>query len=641
VGMRQIRFCESQNPLHPTGPMPVVATPVPDVLPPGSLAALLLAAIPRLKELGLRPPSSSRVLARLEVSRSRAYELKARLEARLPELCGPSGRPPQPASPSAPTAPATELLRYLYQHPGAVRDKGFRKAYSDGFRLFVLELLARHDDVPLEDFAAATALPMGTLKDWLRGGAVAVETDKQAMPAPPDIKGPLLQTALAEWTAWQGNFAAFCDHLQLHCRIPWGRSMIQRVLEGLGVRIPSRRRGRSPDEAALRESFRVWFPHAQWEGDGSHLPVLVDGELFAFNLELDVDAFSGAFVGAAVTPTEDSEAVLQTLQDAIATTGTRPLALLLDNKPSNHTEVVQEALDPTLLVRSTPYRGQSKPHVEGAFGLLKPTLEGLHLNTAGDRRQLAASYLRGLVTAVLRVLNHRPRRDREGLSRFQLLGETPTEEEVQRARQALLELQAKQDKARATRAARQDPIVRARLQAAYLRLGLDDPKDHILSATARYPLDAVLEGIAIYESKHKRGTLPEDVDARYLLGIVANLATEWESWELALALWDERIAARDEMAERLQRQRDAVVEELGDPEELLLPYIDRAMTTRARLDRFFWLSSAADVINDEEPEHHQRLFRLAARRIASTHAVNNRDRTAAIRFLAAKVVPLG
>jgi hypothetical protein len=621
--------------------MPVVPA-APTVVPSDpTLAALLLLANRWLNELALPRPTASAVLQALEVSRSRAYELANRLESRLVELCGPAGRPKKPEPPPAPpVAAATELLRYLREHPGAAKDGSVRTTYSDGYRLFVLELLQRHKEVSLEEFANTTATPLGTLSNWLRGGSVGVHTKARALPAVPDIKGPLLQTVLFEWEHWKGAFSAFCDHVQLHCRIPWGRSMLQHVLEAVGVRIPKRRRGRSPDERALAEAFRTWFPHAQWEGDGSHLPVLIDGKLHVFNLELDVDAFSGAFVGAAVTPTEDAETVVSTFEQAVHETGVQPLALLLDNKPSNHCEAVEHALGDTILIRSTPYRGQSKPHVEGGFGLLKPTLEGLELHTGGSKEQLAASYLKGLVTAVLRVLNHRPRRDRDGLSRFQLLGESPTEQEIEQAHAALLELQTKQRKARETWAARQDPAVRSRLKAAYTDLGLDDPKGHILTATARYPIDAVLEGIAIFTAKKRLGTLPATADARYLLGIVRNLATEWESWETSLKLWSERVAASDEHATRLHGLRDGVLEKLDDPEELLPDYIDRALATGSRLDRFFWLMTAADVIHDEDAEEHQRLFRLAARRISATHAVRGRERTAAIRFLAAKVVPL-
>jgi hypothetical protein len=70
-------------------------------------------------------------------------------------------------------------------------------------------------------------------------------------------------------------------------------------------------------------------------------------------------------------------------------------------------------------------------------------------------------------------------------------------------------------------------------------------------------------------------------------------------------------------------------------------YLDHAFATQRRLDRYFWLTAAADTIN-EEPDNYARepLFRLAARRIHSTHAVRPDDRQAAVRFLAAKVLPL-
>jgi hypothetical protein len=251
---------------------------------------------------------------------------------------------------------------------------------------------------------------------------------------------------------------------------------------------------------------------------------------------------SGAVVGAHVSCVEDSEAVIRTFKDAIDATGTPPLALLLDGKPSNHTHDVHDALGDTLLIPATPNRAQSKAHCEGAFGLLKPTLEGLVL-TGDSTETLAASYLANLVTAVGRVLNHRHRADRGGRSRVDLLTDQPTLEEVDQARQALAERLRRQEEARRTLAARQDPVVRATLADAYQRLGLDDPTGSLLTATARYPLNAVLEAIAIFEARRRTGTLPERADARYLLGIARNLTAERETWEIALALWDARVAA--------------------------------------------------------------------------------------------------
>ncbi len=123
---------------------------------------------------------------------------------------------------------------------------------------------------------------------------------------------------------------------------------------------------------ALRGAFETFFPHAQWIGDGTLLPVTIVGpggpELHVFNLELDADAYSGAFVGAHVSLVEDSEAVITAFRDAVAETGKKPLALLLDNKPSNHTAEVDKAIGDTLRIRATPFRPENKAHVEGGFG---------------------------------------------------------------------------------------------------------------------------------------------------------------------------------------------------------------------------------------------------------------------------------
>lgn len=619
--------------------MPVVAGCSADVSPAAE-AALLLAAVSRLAARGLPHPTATEVLQSTGVSRSRAYEVKERLERALCALVRPSGRPSKPPPEPAPPPLASQVLDYVLRHPGCVSGGSGGRRYSDGFRCHVIDQLERHGDVPLVAFADAIRVPLGTLKDWLRGGTVEVEARDEQPPDRPDPRGPQIETVLAEWQRWEGTFGAFCDHLQLHARIPFGRTLVARILEAHGVRLRKRRRGRSPDERALRDAFETFFPHAQWVADGARVPIDVDGRTLAFNVELNVDPYSDAFVGAHVSPTETAEAVIEAFEDAVEATGVRPIALLLDNKPSNHTDEVQQALGDTLLIPATLYRPQNKAHCEGGFGLLKPTLAGLTIRAGGTPEEIAARHLENLVITWARTINHRPRRDRNGRSRADLLGDTPTPEEVERARQALQERLRKQNKARQTLAARQDPVVRATIEAAYHRLGLDDPGGHLLTATARYPLNAVIEAIAIFEGRRRAGTLPELVDARYLLGIARNLATEREGWEIALALWDARVVAQDAIARRLQQQRDQVVDAVAEPADLVKAYLDRATATPSRLHRFFWLTAAADVISDPAEIHAERLYRLAARRLAATHALPHPDRVAAIRFLAAKVRPL-
>ena len=604
-----------------------------------SIAALLLTALPHLKANGLTAPTTTQVLDSLGVSRSRAYELKARLEALLPTLVQPAGRPNAPAPTPALPDISGEVLDFVYNHPGCVSASDVRRRYSDEFRLFVLDLAQRWTHIDLAALADAIRMPLGTLQDWLRGGANEVQTSNRSTPALPDPRQPQIETVLTEWQGWNGTFVDFCKHLQLHHRLPFGCTLIGNILMENGVRPRQQRPGRGPDEKALRGAFETFFPNAQWVGDGTEMTVDLCNSRFTFNLELNVDAYTGAFVGADIRRTEDSAAVIETFADAQEATGARPLALLLDNKPSNHSAEVTDELGETMLIRATPYRPENKAHIEGGFGLFKQTIDAIEFS-ASTVEGLAREILALVVMVWGRTINHRPRRDRDGRSRADLMTDKPTAAEVEQARESLRQRMRQQEKARQTKAARQNPVVRARLAAAYKRLGLSDPDGHVLTTTAGYPLEAVVEGIAIFEGKQRAGTLPEGVDARYLMGIVRNLASENEAWQIAEVLWRERQAAQDQIFGRLQDQLEAVEDCDLEPEALIKAYVERAGRSQSNLDRFFWLSAAADVIEGEEYDSRRPLFRLAARRIAAMHAVQARDRNKAIRFLAARLWPL-
>lgn len=77
----------------------------------------------------------------------------------------------------------------------------------------------------------------------------------------------------------------------------------------------------------------------------------------------------------------------------------------------------------------------------------------------------------------------------------------------------------KQEHARQTRAARLEPTVRALLDDAFTRLGLLDPERHIRDAIVCYPLDAIVDAIAIFSALREHRALKPSMDARYLLGI--------------------------------------------------------------------------------------------------------------------------
>lgn len=620
--------------------MNTLSTEHPAVIPL-VIAGLLLAAIPYLRSLELSALSAADVIGATGAGRSRAYEVKAEIEAFLPGLARPPGRPPEPELVPVLRPDITgQTLEFLMAHPGAVEGDGARRRYSDAFRHFVLDLCATYKDVSIPEIAAAVHMPEPTLKDWLRGGVVATPPEKNLATNPvPDPTGPQIETLLAVWQGWSGSFGGFCTHVQQDWRLPFGRTLISTLLTAHGVRFAKRRSGRSPDEDALRGQVLTFFPGAQWVGDGTMLQITLDGEPFTFNLELMVDPASGAFVGASLRDTEDAVAVIEAVADGVTTTGEAPLSVLLDNKPSNHAQTVVEALGETTIIPATPFRPQNKAHIEGGFGLFQQVAPALVI-AAQIPRELARSVLELVVTTWARTLNHRPRKDRGGRTRVELyLDHVPTPEEIAAAKVALADRLRRQKQARETLAARQDPLVRKALAEAFERLTFADPDGRFLNAIARYPLDAVLEGIAVVIGKRAAGTLPGGVDARYLMAVVKNIAEEREGWEIGLALWDERSRAQDRALGAVERDRELLDERVSDAEDRVPAYIDRALETTRRIDRFYWLTAAADVVLEQDEDQRYAFFRLAARRIHATRAVPHRDRIAATRFLAAKILP--
>ena len=620
-------------------------------LSPAWQAGLLLAAGQVARAVGLEGPPVATILQATGASRSLAYEMRGRVLDQLTELHRPPGRPPAPPEGPPETGLRAELsghmLRYVRSHPGSISAGLLRQHYSDGLRRFVLELRERYAHFPLSGFAEVIQIPADTLADWLRapppepGPEPAGNDDRETAP-PRDAIMARAETVIQAWKHWSGAFSDFCDHVRYHLRIDWGRTTISGILHQHGIRTPRRRPARSPDEKALRGQFETFFPGAQWVGDGTPIAVHVAGERFVFNLELVTDTGSGAFAGFDVREHEDSDAVAHAFAGGVRTTADFPLALLLDNRPCNHTPEVYEALGPTLLIPSTPGRAQNKAHTEGAFGLFQQQVPPLVLHSR-EPRHIAQDLLTLITETWARTLNHRPRPDRGGRSRVQLYSEAePTPDELSQAREALRERLRKQQLAAQTRRARLDPAVRHSLDQAFHRLGLSDPTGNLRDAIAAYPHDVVIEAISIFEGKQNAHTLPPDTDARYLLGIARNLSHEREGFEIAQALWRERLAARDHALSHLDSQRRHLEHDIpsDDPFPLLKTFVDHALATDRLLDRFFWLQAAADAAIAPTSSPLEPLFRTAARRIFATHRVPYTDRLAAVRFLAAKLLPL-
>jgi len=190
--------------------------------------ALLLAARRHLSLLGLPHPTTRQIFESTGATRSRSYELKDALLDLLPTLERPAGRPPAELPRQEETATVTDqVLSFVMQHPGSVSQHAQRQRYSDAFRCFILELCELHRHVSLEAFAGAAKVPLGTLKDWLRGGRGDTDApaDRATVTSTDPVTSGQVQTILEQWRLWEGNLSAFCKHVSYNLRIPYGRTL--------------------------------------------------------------------------------------------------------------------------------------------------------------------------------------------------------------------------------------------------------------------------------------------------------------------------------------------------------------------------------------------------------------------------------
>src|SRR5688572_14340363 len=223
-------------------------------LPSLLVTALLLVARTAAARYALPAPSADAILAATGASKSRAYQLALELAALVLTLARRVGRPakPAPAPASVDTIAITlAVLAYVMRHPGCV-DRGRRQSYAQGFRRFVLDLCAKHPDIAVETMAAAIAVPLGTLKDWLR---TPLSTLTVAKDEPPTVERSAevstvddeidllrFKSIIEAWRRWCGSFRDFCGHVRRDLHIHYGRDLIAKILRVEGLR-PSTARG--------------------------------------------------------------------------------------------------------------------------------------------------------------------------------------------------------------------------------------------------------------------------------------------------------------------------------------------------------------------------------------------------------------
>jgi len=570
------------------------------------VAATMVLTLQLLRERGMSelPNTVKAICKQLGVSRSQAYAMRDRLAAACEDLDETPGPVPGSISSDAMFSVAAAVRDFAFENPGCVADRGARRRYSDGFRQLVGGLLAPEqvgESLTTEQLAQATGVPLGTIKQWLRGDTAKDDEPDDEQPDLDNVSADELTsnldiaTIITEHESWRGDFTSFCDHLRDNFRLPYGRTFVSSILQALGLRTPNRRKqpGCAPWSPG---TFRSLFPGAQWLGDGTTLVMTVNGERFPFTLEAIADVGSDALIGLEVTDAEDQQAVLAAFEHGVDTTGAHPESMTLDNKPCNHTGQIREAVDPTVVIPATPGRGQAKAPLEGKFGLFEQTAPPLVVN-GGTRRQLARSILVLVVTLWAWTRNGKPRKRLDGRSPAHFYTSyKPTPEELAEARTWIAALMRRAEKARATAERRADPVRRQFLAQALHELEIADPGGALAVALARYSTEAIIRGIAIFRAKLEQQTLPRDADpGRYLGGVIRNVDSDLELTAMADHLMQLRLRHRQLTLEPLQRELSRLRDQHSS-RDLPFALVRRALDVKARIDFRFFSRQARDAL---------------------------------------------
>lgn len=623
---------------------------------PSVRAAVLLWASSIAQELNLEefPATGSEAIACAGSGRSQAYEVLGRLQASAAELFKSAGRPAASA-PAAQTALqlCAAVRDFVMLHGGCVRGRGARRTYSDAFRRFVVELFAPQGlarCVTVEQAADAIGVPVGTLKDWL---STPTSSASRSQPTPgaeqaPHSLDPLMRcaqpqiaTLLTEYEAWQGDLSSFCVHAREHLGLPFGRAFITNVLAAAGL-YETKPRNAPHQTPCSRGSMKLLFPGMQWFGDGKQLRVIIDDHNLLFNIEALVDGASNAAVAARVTDAEDAAAVVGAFNEGLQTTaGQPPLAVTLDNRPSNFAPEIDAALSCTELLRSTPGRGQAKAPVEGSFGLFEQSLPGAIVVEGGTIRDRARSIAQWIVHAFFLGRNGKPRGKLGGHSPAQAYdNSSPADEQIDAARRWILELRRREQIARESRERHADPVRLQLLREQLAALEIDDPQGQASLSLSAYSMGAIVRGIAVFRAKREMGALPAECDPyRYLAGIIANTESREALERTAHHLLKLRQRAGDLHLAPLMVRADAI-RQSKDADCAVRDFVDAALDARSLLDFRFWTAQARDGIAAMPVSQARALYPHLTRVIAACFGIERRWRETLISSIARAVAPV-
>ncbi len=333
----------------------------------------------------------------------------------------------------------SQTLRFLGQHASEIH-QGKYMSYSEEVKAGIIKQMRdakEEHGVKYEDFIKACGLIDSTVMRWNTEYDADMKRKKETC----ELRGKKLSISscamngiIEAWDKYNGRkITEFCGwYNQTHPFL--SRDVITEVLIGAGRYRPGRKR-----DKGVAWGVRKYYPNAQWSWDGKEIKIVFNGKVYKFNLEVTIDLFSGSILCSKISRSEDEEAVLSTVKEAIDREGS-PIAGLYDNGKANLSERVRKLLEEEDIVSTIayPYRAQTKGDLEGLFGHLERVVEKIEIR--GETEEEMAGSVAEVITQVYGAMyNNAPKKVLDGKTPTKVLREHPiTEEDRVEARESLL-----------------------------------------------------------------------------------------------------------------------------------------------------------------------------------------------------------
>jgi len=463
--------------------------------------------------------SLEEVCRRVGIGRSSAYAAQAEISRRL------LGRPPRAGSePVCRGCRAKdfeiEVLRYERDHPGCRGSGDVRLHFTPGYKECVEEARSRHG-ITILRASEILSIPEDTLKKFSR----VIQCDEVTVP-PQELPPEVIDLANQYLREGKGSKSVkgFCRRYP-ECLDRLGLTYRQALgwLRELGLVSP---RGIFLKNTGLDRIIR-FKPHQLWATDGKRLALIFNGEVFESSWQCLVDGATTAIVGGVVRDEENTENLVEALEQSAQKTGTRPIAIVMDNRLSENLPAVRDYFEKrgVEIVKIFPGNSKSNGIAEENFNVFERWVGRVQIQ-GRTPAEIARSIQQALVEVFTQMRNHKPRGSLSMKTPLEVMEETPpaTPEEERAIRE---KLKAMADRLKNEQA---KPLVseqkKAAIQQAIERT--NPPHPDVFEKRiqdARFTPELILSALAILETA--RQTHPhKSFGHAYFGGILRRLAAQ-------------------------------------------------------------------------------------------------------------------